>query len=418
MTTGDQPSPATVGAAAPPLWLVASLAALGPFSVSVYLPAVPMLTTALDATPAEGQLTMTLYLGAFALAQLAYGPLSDRLGRRPMMLAGLIVYALASVAATGATTIEMLLAARFVQALGACAGTVLSRAVVRDCTSGPELVRTLAVIAAVLTLSPALGPALGGGVAVWFGWRACFLLLAALGTLLLVGAMVLLPETNRQPTHGPLNVGTIASGYRALLEDRGFVGFVLIAGFTSAGTFVYNIGAPFVFINLLGMAPDTYGLLGLLTGAGYFGGTLLVRRRAATTRPRTLALKGALWALVGALMLLGFAAIGPLTATSIIAAMVVYAIGLGILFPGTAAGALARYPYAAGAAAAVMGCAQMGFGMAGTALLSAFNPSSALPMAILVALSAVLAASCCRLAMQPGDAEPSATVRSSAAARD
>ena len=380
---------------APALWLIVSLAALGPFSISVYLPALPSLTEALGASPAQGQLTMTLYLAGFAIAQLVYGPLSDRLGRRPMMIAGLLIYVVASIAAALATTIALLLAARFVQALGACAGTVLSRAVVRDSTSGPEIARTMAVIAAALALSPALGPAVGGIVDVWFDWRACFLLLAGFGALLLLCVLFQLGETNRHPTPDRLDGSTIARGYLALVRDSNFLGFVLSGAFISAAAYVYNIGAPFIFITLLGLAPDTYGLLGLVTGAGYFGGTMLVRRRAGSVRAEQLALVGSRWALVGAVVLLEIALIGPLRVWSIIASMTIFAVGLGLLLPTTAAAALARYPRSAGAAAAVIGCSQMGIGVAATALLSALDRNTPLPMAGLIAALALLTSASC-----------------------
>ena len=375
----------------PPLWLIASLAAVGPFSISLYLPALPALANDLGASAAEGQLTLTLYLAGFAIGQLVYGPVSDRVGRRPVMLAGLVLYVVASLAAAAAAGVATLLIARLAQALGACAGTVVTRAVVRDVTTGPEIARTLAVIAAALALSPALGPAIGGVVAVWVGWRACFLLLAAAGATLLVCTLFGLSETHSTPRSDRLAVAGVVHGYLGLLEDRVFVGFVLTAALISGATYVYNVGAPFVFIAILGLTPDVYGLLGLVTSAGYLVGTLLARRRAALTSATRLTREGALWSATGGLGLLGVASIGPIGAVPLIATMVVFAVGLGILYPTTAAAALARHPEAAGAAAAVIGCAQVSSGMIATAALSLSNPTTATPMALIVALCSILA---------------------------
>jgi MFS transporter, DHA1 family, multidrug resistance protein len=212
--------------------LLTALVAIGSFSVSIYTPSMPALVDDFHTRPAMVKLTLSLFLVGFAVAQLVYGPLSDRLGRRPVLVAGLTIYVIGSIACIAAPSIEAMIAARFLQAVGACAGPVLGRAVVRDVHGREGTARVLAWIAAATTLSPAIGPTLGGSMHVWFGWRANFVLLALFGAALLLTAWRLLGETNRQLDPVAIHAVAMADNYRRLLTDRRYLGYMLssIAG--------------------------------------------------------------------------------------------------------------------------------------------------------------------------------------------
>src|SRR5574340_191554 len=172
--------------------LLATLVALGPISTDLYLPALPALATYFGSDVSRVQLTLSVFLAGFAVAQIVYGPLSDRFGRRPVMLAGLTIYLLASVACAFAVSIDGLIAARFLQALGACAGPVLGRAIVRDVYGPVEAARVLAYISGAMAIAPMLGPMLGGWLTVLFGWRANFAALSIFSAAQLLATLAIL----------------------------------------------------------------------------------------------------------------------------------------------------------------------------------------------------------------------------------
>jgi MFS transporter, DHA1 family, multidrug resistance protein len=245
--------------------LVTVLVAIGAFSTSIYAPSMPTLVTEFATTTDQVKLTLSVFLVGFALGQLAYGPLSDRYGRRPVLLAGLVVFCAGNLACFAAPDIETMIAGRFLQALGACSGPALGRAVVRDVHGREGTARIFAWIGAAIALSPALGPTLGGHLHVWFGWRMNFALLAALGVLLLAAVWLFLGETNRQRDPGATDGGRLLRNFGVLLRDREFVGWLLCGSLVFAGIYVYIVVAPCLFIDRLSFRPDEFGLLTLFT---------------------------------------------------------------------------------------------------------------------------------------------------------
>src|SRR5260221_3984882 len=252
--------------------LLTALAAIGFFSVSIYTPSMPSLVADFHTRPAMVKLTLSLFLVGFAVAQLVYGPLSDRFGRRPVLVAGLAVYVVGSLACAVAPSIDAMIAGRFLQAVGACAGPVLGRAVVRDVHGREGTARVLAWIGAATTLSPAIGPTLGRSLHVWFGLRAHFLLLAIFGAALLATAWRLLGETNRQLDPVAIGLASMAGNYRRLLTDRLYLGYMLSGSCIYAGLYSWIAAAPFLFVDRLGFSPDHYGALTIVTTGSYIGG--------------------------------------------------------------------------------------------------------------------------------------------------
>jgi len=252
--------------------MVALFVALGPLTMSMYAPAMPALARALETTPSLVQLTLTVYLAGFALAQLVYGPLSDRFGRRPVLIAGMAVFVAGSALAASAQTIGLLLAARLVQALGACAGPAIGRALVRDLYTGPQAAKVLALIGMALTLAPAVGPVLGGHLQGWFGWRSIFVVLGAFGLSVMAVVLFALAETNSHRDPRALDPGRMARNYATLLTSGVYMGYVAIVACTLGGLLSYVAGSPFVMIDLLGLSPQAYGWLTLFTTSAYFVG--------------------------------------------------------------------------------------------------------------------------------------------------
>jgi len=305
------------------------------------------------------QLTLILFLATYGLAQLVYGPLSDRYGRRPVLLGGLTIFVVTSAACTLAGSIGALIALRVAQALGACGAPVLARAIVRDLFDGAAAVRALSLIGAAMALVPVLAPVAGGVLEEAFGWRAGFVVLSGLGALLLAVTWATLAETNRQPSIQPLTPGHLALGYGRLLASRTYVSFVAGVGGAFAGLALFLAESSFVLIDAMGLSPSAYGVALAVVAAGYMLGNLLSARLAGRYSSHALSCVGIVTCLVAALaMLLAWAA-GADRPIAVILPMTVYMIGFGLVMPNGVAGAIVPWPEHAGAASAFLGFCQM-----------------------------------------------------------
>jgi MFS transporter, DHA1 family, multidrug resistance protein len=379
------------------VYLLPALTAVQALSTDLYLPALPAIVAAFGADIAKGQLTLSVFLLGFALAQLVYGPVSDRFGRRPALLAGTALYFLASLACLFAGSIEALILSRLVQGIGACAGPVLGRAVVRDLYEPREAVRVLAYLSAATALAPTLGPVLGGYLTLAFGWRASFAALAVFSAVTLVGTFLLLPETNSRPDLSGLRPGALVANYLRLLRSRAYVAYVLIAALAYSGIFAFISGSPHVLIDILGLPPQIFGLCFGTGVLGYIVGTLSAARLGRRLSPDRLIRFGALVSMAGAGLGLVLALVFPPSVLGIVAPMVIVLVGAGFTLPATLAGALAPFPQQAGLASALLGFLQLltaaGIGVL-IGLLYELDPSPRPMMLALavVALAAVLIA--------------------------
>src|SRR5215468_12246592 len=217
--------------------LLTALVALGPISTDLYLPSLPSLARYFAVGVDDIQLTLSVFLVGLATAQLVYGPLSDRFGRRPVLLVGLAIYVVASIVCMLSPSVPVLVVARFVQAVGACVGPVLGRAIVRDVHGREGAARVLAYMSAAMALAPAIGPILGGFLEEWFGWRANFLALVCYGILGAAITWQILPETNKLPDLEAARLDRILRGYQGFLGHRRYVGYVLCCAFAYSGIF-------------------------------------------------------------------------------------------------------------------------------------------------------------------------------------
>ena len=230
--------------AVPPLSLIAAATAIGFASLHMMAPALPLLATVFDRGLAEVQLVLTLYFLGIAAGQLFYGPVSDRFGRRPVLLGGLLLFLAGTVLCGLAPSLSLLIAGRVAQALGACAGLVLGRAIIRDVYDREGSARGIALVMMAMSLAPAVSPAIGAYITEWFGWRAMFVLLGGFGTIVIGWAALRLAETLHQPV--PLNLGAIGRSYGMLLRAPAFICFALCTAFTSASWFTFIATAPYL----------------------------------------------------------------------------------------------------------------------------------------------------------------------------
>lgn len=371
--------------------LLVLMVAIGPISTDLYLPALPGIQAAFETDVASVQLTLSVYLVAFAFSQLIYGPLSDRFGRRPVILGGMALYFSASILCIFAPSMEVLIAARFLQAVGGCSSQVIVRAVVRD-VHGPEKAGpTLAKIAAAMGIAPLAGPIIGGYLTDIFDWRACFVALSAAGGAALIGGYFMLGETNERRDPTATRPGRIFGNLTEMARNPAYVGYTLAAAGSYSGLFAFISGSSFVFIEVLGLAPTLYsycfsaGVVGFMVGA----------RIAARIRVRNKALGwGASINLIsGAAMILILLA-GTQTVATVLIPMVIYMVGMGLVLPHAQAGAVAPYPDKAGAASALFGTTQYA-AAAGVGLLVGHGfDGSAQPMAWAIALSGAFTFAC------------------------
>jgi len=369
--------------------LLGALVAFGPLAIDLYLPALPAIAAGLAATPEAVQLSITVFLAGFALGMLFYGPISDRYGRRTVMLTGIALFALASLACMLATSAEQLIAARFVQALGGGAASVLARAVVRDVYTPTEAIRKLSLMAMVTAIAPLLAPLFGSVLLSWFGWRGTFAAVLTWGLLSFAVVWRLLPETLPAEHRGALPLGAAFAAYLQLLRDPLAIGLMLAGGMSFAAMFAYITASPFYFIELQGFSPTAYGALFAANALGIFAANYLNSRLVKARGAAAMAGVGSACGFAGA-VLLALAMAVPDCIAAVVAGLFVVVSMTGLLGANCVGLLMARYPKNAGAAAALFGSSQFGLGMWASAAVSYYHEGSGRPMAWVIVASTAL----------------------------
>lgn len=372
--------------------LLGALVAFGPLAIDLYLPALPAIAAGLAATPEAVQLSITVFLAGFGLGMLFYGPISDRYGRRAVMLSGIALFAAASLACLLATGAEQLIVARFVQALGGGAASVLARAVVRDVYAPAEAIRKLSLMAMVTAIAPLVAPLLGSLLLGWFGWRGTFAAVLAWGVLSFAIVWRQLPETLPIERRGALPLAAAFAAYFHLLRDPVALGLLLAGGMSFAAMFAYITASPFYFIDLQGFSPTAYGALFAANALGIFAANYLNSRLVKARGAAAMAGIGSACGFAGA-VLLALAMMQPDCVAAVIAGLFVVVSMTGLLGANCVGLLMARYPQNAGAAAALFGSSQFGLGMWASAAVSYHHDGSGRPMAwtIVAAMAASLA---------------------------
>ncbi|KDN21265.1 multidrug effflux MFS transporter [Amycolatopsis rifamycinica] len=368
--------------------VLGGLTAFGPLSIDMYLPALPRMAADLHAADSTVQLTLSAFIVGLALGQLVLGPLSDALGRRGPLLAGLALYVVGSVLCAVSPDVWLLVAARFVQSLGAAAGIVIARATVRDLFSGTAMTKFFSTLMLVSGLAPILAPLIGGQLLTWTSWRGVFVVLTAFGALLLAVVVFFLPEPSA--TRSPLRLGPVLRTYGRLALDRSFAGYALASGLLFASLFAYISGSSFALQGVYGLSPQAYSVVFGANGVGIVLAGQLNGRLVGRVPERALLRSGLLLGVTGgALVLASVVFRAPLALLLVSLFLLVSSIGL--VMPNASSLALAAHARSAGAASALLGVLQFVVGALATPLVGLGGPGTAVPMAATMAGFAVLA---------------------------
>lgn len=369
--------------------VLAMLTALGPLSTDFYLPSLPEIVRVMATDVSGAQATLSAFLFGFAAGQIVWGPLSDRLGRRPVLIAGLCLFSATTLACAFAPSIEALIGARFAQALGASGPIVLGRAMVRDLYEGPRAGRELARMGTIMGLVPAVAPVLGGVLQTAFGWRSTFLASLVFALAILAVVVTMLPETLRQRSPERFSLLAIIRGFRLLLQNRAYRIYVALTALAYAGLFAFISGSSFVLMGIYGLSAPAYGLSFGFCVLGYILGTIIAQRLVGRRGlDGVIALGVACLAGGGLAMLLGVATGlgGPL---GVVVPMALYACGVGLTMPQAQASAMMPFPDRAGAASSLTGLCQMLLSACVGLLVGHLLKGSALPLPIVMAVIGV-----------------------------
>lgn len=361
--------------------LLGALTAFGAISIDLYLPALPAIARHFGAPVAAAQITMSAFFLGMAVGQLGFGPLSDRVGRKPPLIAGASIYTLASLAIMFAPSIEWMATGRFVQAVGACAGVVIARAVVRDRFDTTESARLFSLMFLVLSVAPMLAPSLGAVLLAAFGWQAIFLVLALFGLLCGLAVLFGLNESRSAATAAQAASETTLQSYRAALGNRHVLGFVLAGALNGAALFTYIAGSPALFMAHHGQSPAAFGWIFAVNAGGLILATQLNRAALRRASPALIARTAILAGLAFSLILLALAVAG-LASMPVTMVLLFFALGsYGFVGGNTSALALGAMPVRAGAISALIGAGSFAFGAVTSALAAPFAAHGPIAMA-------------------------------------
>ena len=370
--------------------ILGALSAFGPLAIDFYLPGFPAMATAFATDETQIQLTLAVYFLGLSIGQLIYGPIADRFGRRIPLLVGVGLFTVASLACALAPSLEWLIAARFVQALGGCAGMVLSRAIVSDKCDAVGAAKVFSQLMLVMGLAPILAPMLGGLLVNLYGWQSIFIVLTAFSALAALAVALGVPESlpdkvPRQPLSGALRQ------YGRLLKDREFLGHALTGGIAMAGMFAYIAGSPFVFIKLYDVPAEHYGWLFGSNAAGFILVAQINARLLANRGPAFL-LARTIWIYLAAgVVLLGVSALHTQQLWPLLIPLFVCIASLGCIIPNASACAMSGQGARAGSASAMLGCLQFSVAAGAASLVGVLHNGTAMPMAMVITLCGVLA---------------------------
>lgn len=364
--------------------------ALGPLALNILVPSMPGLSRTLDAEYGTVQLVLSLYLIGVAIGQLAYGPLSDRYGRRPLLLIGLSVFLLGTTICLLAQSIATLIAGRVVQAVGGCAGLVLGRAIIRDLFEREEAARMIAYVTMAMVVVPMVAPTLGGLLDEWMGWRAGFVLVMVVGLAVWSLTLSVLRETHHHRTVFATPLGIARNSLR-LLGMPAFRGYALQVTFSTSVFFAFIAGAPYIMIELLGRTPAEYGVYFVLVSLMFMLGNFTAAKLSTRAGMDRMILLGTALALVATAALLGAVLSVALTPLVLFGCMALVAFGNGLSLPNGMAGAISVDPALVGAASGLTGFLQMGTGALASFATGALLEDSARPLASIMLVAAALA---------------------------
>jgi DHA1 family bicyclomycin/chloramphenicol resistance-like MFS transporter len=400
---GGAVATATAGTAL--IALLGTMGAFGPLSMDMYLPSLPTLASYFSTSTSKAQMTLSGFTLGFALGQLLYGPISDRYGRKWVLISGVALYVIASYFCATAKDVDTLIFVRILQAIGGGAGVVLTRAIVRDIFDQEAGARALSLMLLVPSLAALVSPFIGGQILLWSDWRGIFWLLAAFGLFILFLGFFRLPETHPPEKRHPTSLKKILRDYLAVLCDRNAFGYMLCGAFSFAGMFAQLSGTPFVYIEVFGVAPEYFGFLFGLNVIGIMVGSYINSRLVMRFGIRRMLVVGTSTALFGGLLLALVVTLNIGGLTAIVLTIAIYMVPHNITNANATSGALEKFPHIAGTASALIGAIRFGMGAAVGALVGVLHDGTALPTAYVIAACAIAsAASYWFLTRAPDDA--------------
>jgi DHA1 family bicyclomycin/chloramphenicol resistance-like MFS transporter len=338
--------------------LLAALTAVGPLSTDMYLPSLPDIARDLGASTPLVQFTLSAYLIGFACGQIVYGPISDRHGRKPVLLAAIALFTFGTLVCMMSTSIEMLIVARTLQALGGSGAVVVTRAIVRDLYSGARAGRELSLIGSVMALAPVVAPIGGGVLQTAFGWRSIFVVLAVAGAAAFVVVWRSLPETLAKRAAEAASASSMVRSYRIVAGNRVYLAYLGLGSLSYAGLFAWISGASFVLQNLYGLTPFVFGCVFAVGSLGYLAGSTIAARLVSRFGLGGMSGIGAAALALGGLLACLSIALGLTSSLSLVLPVAVFLAGLGMVLPQSIAGAITPFPERAGAASSLFGFVQ------------------------------------------------------------
>jgi DHA1 family bicyclomycin/chloramphenicol resistance-like MFS transporter len=370
------------------LALLAALVALGPLSVDMYLPAMPTIMRAFNTDISQMHLTLSSYLAGFALFHLACGPLSDRYGRKPILIGGTLLFMAACVGCAMSETVGEMLWFRFLQGIGACVGPTLARAVARDVFDASGVARALSLIAMLMALAPAVAPVIGGAMLLVLPWPSIFIFLATYGAVMILLILVFLQES--LPVVQSLHPRIIIRNFGDLLVDPFFLTVTVCSGMVYAGLMVYLASSSFIFIDMLGVPQQYYGFVFLGNVLGYMGGSALSARLSRSRDSERIMRLGVIMAMCASGLVLICSSAWQSSVLALMLPMMLYSIAMGLVLPHSMAIALRPFAHIAGTASALLGFIQMTLSALASAFTGLFLTTTPQPMVwMLLATSAV-----------------------------
>jgi DHA1 family bicyclomycin/chloramphenicol resistance-like MFS transporter len=378
--TSNSPAPASTKVGLKLVVMLGSLTAFGPMTIDLYLPALPRMTEELGTTESRLQLTLTACLIGLAVGQVIIGPISDAVGRRKPLLVGMAIYTVASIACAVSPNVELLIAARVVQALAAAAGQVTARAIIRDLVSGAEIARLLSLLMLVTGVAPILAPVVGGQLLRFGSWRLMFVVLAIFGAVLFFAVWRMLPDTLAVERRRQGSIRDTLGAYGRVARDRYFLGYALATAIGFAAMFAYLSGSSFVYQDVFDISPQWYGVLFGLNGLGLVIVSQINGRLVRRFDPHVLLDTGQVIGLCTAVVMLLSAITGIGGTAGVLVPLFLTIASRTLVMPNATALGLTRYPDAAGTASAMQGTLQFVIASAVGPLVTMFGVTSAVPM--------------------------------------
>ncbi len=379
--------------------LLAATSALGPGSMQILLPALPIIKETFQVSNDVAQLTLSLSMLAIALGTLTYGPLSDKYGRKPIMLVGLSITVAGSVFCYFANSIESLIVGRIIQAFGGAVGLVLARAIVRDVYGAQEAARVIATLVMVMVVLPMISPAFGGEIIQRFGWQSVFVVMALLSLIILVVLIVKLPETLESPV--PFEgFGSMLMTFVRLLQSRAFCGYAFCVTFVSVVFFSFISAAPEIMVSVLHRPPTEYGYYFIMVPVGFMTGNYVARHYGRIFALNKMIAFGASVGIGGIALAICLQLLGFHQPIALFAPIALAVFGNGITLPNAQAAAINEFPKFAGSASGLTGFLQMSFSAVAAQLVAVIFNGTVYPLLLLMLAASLLSLICFRLGVK------------------